>query len=298
MKRFHFHMACASGALLAVAFVGCRLTSIQTNVGPRAAALGAVLAMMLPVPLYWQEKRRKAMRDAALTLPWIAVLVAVLPFPLLIAARLRMPLRDARFAHIDQALGISVPAGGMLNHAYLLLTPLLALAILLPALTGKVRVAREYIFSNLIVFALGAPLFALLPAVGPWFYYHTAPSPDQAYCQAQLFALRAPGVYLFTSQGSGIVCFPSFHAIWAVLCARALWPFRLIRFPVAVLSVAIIISTVTTGWHYFADVGAGLLLAVFAILVAKRLTQERVGSAGTSAAPAHRLDCPDIDMAS
>jgi membrane-associated phospholipid phosphatase len=39
------------------------------------------------------------------------------------------------------------------------------------------------------------------------------------------------------------------------------------------VSAMVILSTMTTGWHYFVDVLGGILLAILSILLAKRLTQ-------------------------
>jgi membrane-associated phospholipid phosphatase len=57
--------------------------------------------------------------------------------------------------------------------------------------------------------------------------------------------------------------------MWAILCVQALWVFRPLRIPVAILSGLIILSTMTTGWHYFSDVLGGILLAAVAIATAK-----------------------------
>jgi len=138
-----------------------------------------------------------------------------------------------------------------------------------PALMGKMKHAREFLLANLAAFVIGLPLFALLPAVGPWYCYHLIPNPAQAACWAQFLALRAPGPYIFQEQAAGIVCFPSFHVIWAILCAAALWGFRPLRLPVALLSVMIIASTLTTGWHYFSDVLAGIVIAALSMAIAR-----------------------------
>jgi membrane-associated phospholipid phosphatase len=47
----------------------------------------------------------------------------------------------------------------------------------------------------------------------------------------------------------------------------------LLRIPAAALTGLIILSTVTTGWHYFSDVLAGILVAVLSIAAAKRLSR-------------------------
>lgn len=274
---FHLRLACASFILLLISVVGCKLTSIHVDIDARVIAILAMFAIVAPLPMYWHEKQRPALRDAALTIPWVLLLAVILPFPVEIAARLDMPLQDAHFARIDQSLGIHVPnimawanhhwLGTLANKSYPLLLPLLLIAFLVPALTGKAKHAREFLVSNLAAFVIGIPVFALLPAVGPWYGCHLAASPGQMFCQSQLLALRMPGSYTFYP--AGIVCFPSFHVIWAILCARALWGFRLVRIPVALLSGMIILSTLTTGWHYFSDVLGGILVAGISIAIAK-----------------------------
>jgi hypothetical protein len=277
---FHTRMAYGSLAVLLFSFVGCKLTSIHTGISGRVIAIIVMFAMVAPLPIYWHEKGRTVLREAALVLPWELLLAATLSFPVLIAARLRMPLQDSLFGRLDQAVGANVPRivawadhhwlGAMITRSYPWLLPLLAVAVFAPPLMGKVKHAREFLLGNLVAFAIGVPLFALLPAVGPWYYYHLAPNPAQASCWAQLLSLRLPGPYLFQEQAAGIVCFPSFHVVWAILCAAALWGFRPVRIPVACLSLMIIASTLTTGWHYFTDVLGGILVAAASMAIARR----------------------------
>jgi hypothetical protein len=276
---FHIRIAYCSLAVLLISFVGCKLTSIHTDVSGYLIATFVAFAMFTPLPIYWHEKGRTALRDSTLVIPWALLLAAILPFPVLIAARLRMPLQDSFFGRIDQLLGVSVPGimtwtahhwfGAVINSSYPLLQPLLAVAALAPALAGKVKNAREFLLANLLAFAIGVPAFALLPAIGPWYYYHLSPNSAQAYCWSQLQLLRIPGNFVFQSQAVGVVCFPSFHVIWAILSAAALWGFRPIRIPVALLSAMIIASTLTTGWHYFSDVLGGIAVAAISIAIAR-----------------------------
>ena len=69
-----------------------------------------------------------------------------------------------------------------------------------------------------------------------------------------------------------MVCFPSFHVAWAIFFVAALWGFRWLRIPAVIVSAMVILSTMTTGWHYFVDVLGGIVLAVISIVFAKRLT--------------------------
>ncbi len=145
--KFHLRMAFTCALLLAISIAGCRLASIHVDIGSRIFAVVTTLAMIAPLPVYWHEKGRAALRESTLVLPWALIAAALLPFPVLIAARWNMPLQDTLFGHIDQTLGISVPAimdwaghhwlGTVINACYRQLLPLLAIAALAPALTGR-----------------------------------------------------------------------------------------------------------------------------------------------------------------
>ena len=228
-------MAVACATVLCVSVPGCILTAITAvGVGGILIAIVVILLVLLPLPVYWHEKGNEDRREAVLVLLWTVVLAAILRYPLLIGARLRMPLRDAAFADLDRSLGVNVPAvmewaarcgwaGTLLNRSYALLLPLLLLAIFLPALAGSKNAAQEFLVANCIAFAIAVPLFVLFPAVGPWAIYHFPARPDQRQCESLLLALRSSGTFLaMPGQDAGIMCFPSFHVIWAVLSARAL----------------------------------------------------------------------------
>jgi hypothetical protein len=276
---FHRRMAYAFLIVLILSFVGCKLTSIHVDLRGYAIAVLAASAMIAPLPIYWHEKRRTELRESTLVIPWELLFVVILPIPALIAARLATPLEDSLFGHIDRMLGFNGPAimalaqrrwlGGVISSSYPLLQPLMVVSALAPSLLGKMKNAREFLLANLAAFAIGLPLFALLPAVGPWYYYHLAPNSAQVNCWTQFQLLRSPAPYVFLSQGEGVVCFPSFHVIWAILCAAALWGFRPIRIPVALFSAMIIASTLTTGWHYFIDVVGGIAVAVLSMAIAR-----------------------------
>jgi len=282
---FHLRMAFAISALLIISLAGCALTGIELpGLGASAMVFLALAAMLLPLPAYWYEKGRADLLDAALTLLWALLLRMIIPLLVRVAARLRMPLQDSWLGRADEHLGVSVPAimawashhwlGNLVNWSYALVVIFLPLAVVLPVLTRRAKYAKEFLVANVISFVIGIPLFAFVPALGPWRYYHFPATQDQiAACEAPLLALRLPGTYVLGSEGAGIVCFPSFHVAWAILFAAALWGFRPLRIPVALVTGMVILSTMTTGWHYFADVLGGILLAIISILLAKSFMQ-------------------------
>ena len=278
MRGFNLLMASACSGVLVITVVACKLTSLRLpNPLGIAIALAFAAAVVFTLAIFWHEKGKMDLRDAALTIPWVLLLSAILPPLVLAAARLDMPLQDANLARFDQWFGISVPnivswssrhwVGNLINRTYTLLSPLLLLSVFLPALTGKVKNAQLFVLANLIAFTIGLPLFALLPAIGPWYGFHVAPTLHQFDCQTAILLFRAPEHRV--THIDAIICFPSFHVIWAISCAAALWGFRFARIPVALLSGMIVVSTVTTGWHYVCDVAAGLAVAILSLTLAK-----------------------------
>lgn len=284
--RFHLSMAVACAGFFLFSFVGRHLVSTSD---PFASAEVIVPLLVLAgtgwLPLYWNEKGKATLRDAAATLPWAVLLKLLLQMVVVVAGRLGMhrPLSDSLFVHLDRSLGVSVPnlmtwsrgnrLGGLIDGSYPLLAAWLPIAALLPALTGKARQAQEFLVANAAAFAIGVPLFAMWPAVGPWYGLHLPSTPLQQACQQALLSLRDPGPFVYES--AGVICFPSFHVIWAILCARAMWGYRWLRVPSLLLSGMIVVSTMTTGWHYFVDVLGGCAVAAFSMMVATAAVRER-----------------------
>ena len=135
-----------------------------------------------------------------------------------------------------------------------------------------------------IAASVGLAVFWLAPAIGPWAYYgHGAygfPAPPaEAAFLADFSALRE-GRFTALLAGQGLVTIPSFHVVFAVLFT---WVFRHERFiyPVAItLNLAVIAVTFPIGWHYLADLPAGMIWVAATIAVVRRIQ----GSPATYAA--------------
>jgi len=282
---FNLQVAYAGLGLLLVVLVGCPLTSIRVaDAGTLALALGAILVVTLPVVLFLHEKKVFYLRDSLLTILSAFLFTLMLGFPVTVAARLGMniPLQDLSFEQWDGWLGIHVPdiqawaskhwLGRMANDSYMMLFPFMRIAVLLPILTGRLKEAQRFVIANLVAFAIGLPIFALMPGVDPWYADHFMAVPDDAMCKAFVFlAIRHPGPYLY-QYPAGAICLPSFHVIWAMLSVYAFWGFRLLRIPAALFGFVVICSTVTTGNHYVVDVIAGMAVAAVAMFAAQRLS--------------------------
>jgi membrane-associated phospholipid phosphatase len=263
--------------------IGCRLTSLSVNgLSDACWALGLFFSLFAPVPIYWHRRSNVARRDAVLTIPISLLIAFFVSIPFKVGARLHLPLRDAIFTHIDLAVGIHVGAitswaahhrlGHILNRTYSLLGLYMAVALIVPALFGK-RESKRLLWANVIALTIGVVAFSLSPAIRPWYGEHFMPTVIQQGIQEQMFALRSANTFSFSilNDNFGIVSFPSFHTVWAIFAASALWGFRYLRVPLVLLSTSIVLSTLTTGWHYLVDVLAGIVLAALSLVAAQAL---------------------------
>jgi membrane-associated phospholipid phosphatase len=134
--------------------------------------------------------------------------------------------------------------------------------------------AEEYVVAGVVSALIALPLFAVFQATGPWVYYGYKPFIDQANYMETLSKLKATGPFVpDINYSDGLICFPSFHTVLAILAARVLWSVPYIKLPAATLALLIVISTVTTGSHYVVDVVAGVGVAWLSILAANAYTQ-------------------------
>ncbi len=241
----------------------------------------AVIAVgALPfIVICWQWRRKVfgTLVELLSTAAW-ALTIWILIGPLVqIAARSPTPLVDATLARIDSQTIQTVMVVRWLQNfprlciasqaAYDSLWALAITALFLPTLCGHARDVRHYLLATSvsILFTLG--LFALWPAIGPWTIEAFQPGRMQAQTALYLSAVKTHAVPS-GPELPGIVAFPSFHVILAILATRALWGIGKLRAFSAALCVAICISTVATGWHYVVDVFAGVAVATISQTVA------------------------------
>jgi hypothetical protein len=190
------------------------------------------------------------------------------------------PLWDQRLDTLDRALGLNwlglfdwVTAHPRLHGAGSVLYGALGaeLVILLLLLEGigqhqrAVALRHAFCVSALATIVIGL----LMPAAGPFAFYHLPVAEHTDYV-TQFAALRDGSMHrIDLSNAQGLICFPSFHATLAVLCAYAARGVRGLRWPALALNILIICTAPINGGHYFVDILAGLALAAAIILLAK-----------------------------
>ncbi|HXT26452.1 MAG TPA: phosphatase PAP2 family protein [Candidatus Eisenbacteria bacterium] len=279
-RRVHVFMACVYGTLLSATTWG-----LWTRSGSGWQGIALTSAVIFPVVLLpaivYNDLKSYEKRHAALTLPWVVLLVAIIPSMAVLSVRFEFPLRDALLAKMDRALGFNVPAIAawtaahphwrtLSDKSYDVLYLLLPMAMFLPGILGKRAPAEQFIVANAAAFLLSFPVFTLMPAIGPWAGSQFAGNAAQKACEASIIALHSGSK---TAAVVGVVSFPSFHVIWAVLSARALWPIRGLRIVGVAMAGLVVVSTVSTGWHYVVDVIAGFAMAAVALGIARLVVE-------------------------
>jgi hypothetical protein len=212
---------------------------------------------------------------------WTLLFGTLYQFPMFIASRAPVGMKDSVLAGFDRALGIEVPQvlrfmdglpalNRLLVICYNLLLLLMVVAIIVPPLCGRMRDAKEYVLAGVVSAIISLPLFSTFQAVGPWVHYGYDPLIRQDNYMETFRKLKAEGTFVMDIDYSdGLICFPSFHTILAVLAAVALRRVPIAGWAAGILASLIVISTVTTGSHYIIDVIAGFGVALLSIIIAR-----------------------------
>lgn len=258
--------ACAAAALIHVE--GLHFPAVD-------AASPLAIAALLGIFAYYYHRRGEESFVACLNaLLHITLYTAIYSVLMYAAAALNRPLVDDWLMGCDALARVHVPdimawsaanprIEALLRVAYNSLLWQTPLVIVVLGFTGDRKALEQFVLQFMLGTWICAVAFCLWPAAGPFTGYGFAPNATQARYLVHLHELRDGIRTLVTWRGAeGLITFPSFHTTWALLLA---WSVR--RHPVVcvvsvLLNAAVIVATMTTGWHYFVDVVGGACLAV------------------------------------
>lgn len=197
------------------------------------------------------------------------------------------PTHDIFINHIDQRMGFHLLTLLQLlkqHHViekiiwYIYYSLLLAMHItpITLSLIATPRVLYHYFTSFLLSAIIGYTIFYFFPT-------ETSPAsiyPHRYFTHFQLntlhqFQLEHLHRTLHFDLVGGVISFPSFHAIWITLIIFFLWPFRFIRKLTLIYGIAVLLTTVLTGWHYLIDSIAGIVIAYISIQLADYLLKQK-----------------------
>ncbi len=202
---------------------------------------------------------------------WIAfvVLGAILTY-FATAAGAQLPLMDTMCATFDAALQFdwiawaklvrSNPALNLLLWgAYFSLLPQIVGSILLFAMARVNGRNEEFLLNAAVALLLTSLISALVPALG-----------RNAVFAAEVQVVRQGTVALFVlDQMQGVISFPSYHTVLALLCVYAHRGLRWSFPPVALLNCVMLVAIPSEGGHYLADMIAGAMVTLVSVVIVR-----------------------------
>jgi hypothetical protein len=182
------------------------------------------------------------------------------------------PLIDASFV-VHNLVGMVLPAE---NHLYLFaFLAMFGSSIIVHSMKNFI-VFRQVIFTAMLVHALGALSYLIMPAVGP-FIYESGVNALETTRQEHMYngyqALMAGGKPWLESQASqfllsAVAAMPSLHVASSGVFVYYAWMHeRWLGWIYLPLFVFIMFEAIATRWHYAIDIAAGLALTGLAIAI-------------------------------
>ena len=243
-----------------------------------------LIPVVLAITLLALVAREQAPRLAFFTRSYGTYFFIVVAFAVLSTGIQYTPFNpiDVHLVAWDQWLGFNTPAllawtashstiQRVLEGAYEFLNiEMLLIPLLLPLFQNETRVNRLFA-ALLIAFLLGTTVYYFFPTMSPVAMFHSPYFLAPEHTTYHKFY----GIHHYealTSDGGGLISFPSFHVVWAVILTAATFPKKWIFFPLVLINFIVILSTLFLGWHYLVDVFAGFALALIAIFLAYRFT--------------------------
>ncbi len=268
MQR-HFLVIWTAAILLSVADLAlCQRLQLRFH---DWSGLALAIAVTAGIALFYQISGRsvRLARAAHWTLLWLIFVNAgtVLVY---IAAACGGRAHDATLAMIDAALGFDWAAwyNFLAPHrdlrfvlwlAYMSLFPQILVSIFWFSARNLDYFNYELLLNNIVSLLITTAIFLMLPAIG---HQETARGLDLPV----LLALRGKGPWSFDlGQLQGLISFPSYHTVLAVLLTYAHRRSALLL-PVAFVNAVLLFSIPTVGQHYLIDMIAGGAVALLAIL--------------------------------
>lgn len=192
------------------------------------------------------------------------------------------PLIDHWIIYFDQSLGYNSVAAlklGSSNHWFhRILTEtyndlgdeLLLLPFIRSFLPGRVRAIKVFFFATLLSGLIGMLIYYFFPTAAPAHFFKS-PLFSNAEHNTFLKFYEIHHKLTITSVDGGIIAFPSFHVLWALLVTYLFKDIKILFYPVVIFNAVLILSTLLLGWHYLSDALSSLTLGTISIYIAEKL---------------------------
>ena len=306
LQRLLLALACAVAGL-AVAWCAAAHIRLDTRAYLGLGLLSLALLAGSAVYRYARpDPRLAAMLFGSGFLCLFSAGASVLNYCLLTVAGPRI---DAPLAALDRALGFHWPTAmvWVADHRLLNAALLAAYSSMLPQVALlMILMARRDSFQQVYRFCLAVAAGALIcmgvwtiaPSFGAFSVYalpraaaHLPLALDQDYANALVALLRDGPGYVSPHDAKGLIGFPSYHAVLALLVIAYARTIPLLRWPALLLNLVVLVATPLQGGHHLVDVLAGVPVAAIALFLASRF-RETPSPAGPHPALAPRPPLP------
>lgn len=253
------------------------------GLGPPLLAIGVMLAVALA---YGVTDRSRRLSDMAyFAALWVGFSLASGACTYL-AAHAGLALRDAQFDRLDRALGFAWIDWYRFTLRYKAFDQFLAIAyfsliwqilfcIFYLSRAERLGRLRELLLLAVATIIVTSIASALWPAEGTFAYLNVDLA--RAIHLPHYRQLHAGGDTVFAVAAmKGIVTFPSYHTVLAILLAYAFRGYGWLFLCMVALNLAMLLATPSYGGHYLVDMLAGGAIAAVAIVL-MRAAQRRVG---------------------
>jgi hypothetical protein len=237
---------------------------------PQAALLVAIL---LAIGLFYgYRQRNQRFRDLGHFMAlWLVFPIALNIYSYL-AATLRLPLCDAQLKALDEALGFQWLRWVMLLRSHRIVSAFLFLSydsifvqgfasVAFFALTKNTQRNRELLWITMLAGIGTVAISGFAPALGPMTAGHV---PEWT---AELLKIRDGSVTVTALWNmQGIVAFPSFHTVLALVFIYVHRPPCKTFIPIAAINLLMLLAIPFMGHHYLTDIIAGAAITSLAII--------------------------------
>jgi len=280
-----FSIAVATG-LLDVVWI--RLGHFDVD-APAYSALALLAALLAGGGAYYQHRRDEPALAAMLTGTGFLLLFST-SFSVLNTILITVPGHriDGTLAAVDRAAGFYWPAmiawaaahpltNAILQLAYISVLPQIALTIVLLGWCRRPVQIYEFCLAVAAGAVIAIGIWTFARSLGTLTVYHlptdivrhVALACDPAYGERLLWMMAHGPGYITPRDMKGLIAFPSFHAVLALLVVWSVRRVPVIRWIALALNMLVLFSIPIQGGHHVIDVAAGIGVAVLAAVSAK-----------------------------
>jgi membrane-associated phospholipid phosphatase len=293
------------GAMGAVLLAAVVLTdfSIEPEAFGVTSGIALALALIAYSPRFAESDQARVrlvfMSGAMAQIIQVTAIVGPLTYVALAAG---WPLQDFTLAALDRGMGFDSRSvilfvndhptlSNALTLGYVMIKwPLLVIPIVL-ALTRRFIRLQQFVMALTVAMVITIVISVFAPAIGNYqsLGLTAADVPNVnmipfLHLQHDIPQVRNGSLrYLELFKLAGVVAFPSFHAVCAILFAWAFAPVRGWGPAALVLNGLMLASTPVLGGHYLIDVVGGIALAIASIAFAKWLSGHQAQRTATTA---------------